>query len=311
MSTINRWTPAELPSLTGKTYLVTGGNTGLGFETAKLLAGKAATVFLTSRSVENGEAAKQRILESVPEARVSVVPLDLTDPHSIQLAAKEVSSQTDRLAAVINNAGVMQTPHMLTAEYFELQFATNHLGHFRLNAALFPLLEESAGRIVPVSSVMHKVGRINFADVMHTDSYDPSRVYSQSKLANLMYSMALHRRLLERGSKVTVVAAHPGYSATDLQTTGVAMPGGSPILRKVYQVTNKVWAQSATLGAYPLVLAAADVRATPGGYYGPTGFLECTGPVGEAQVSQHARVAADQERLWAITEELVGPFFTD
>lgn len=309
MSTIHDWTPAELPSLANKTILVTGGNTGIGFETSKILAHKGARVFFTSRSASNGESARQRILDAAPGADVTVVSLDLTDPASIELAAKDVASHTAALDAVINNAGVMQTPERRTGEGFELQFATNHLGHFRLNSALMPLLEEAAGRIVPVASIVHKLGRMNWDDLMFTKNYDPSRVYGQSKLANLMYGIALQRRLANRGSTVTTVIAHPGYSDTTLQSTGVSMEGGSKFLKNLYRVSNKVWAQSAELGAYPLVLAAADARATPGAYYGPNGFLDSVGPVAEAKIARHARNLEDQERLWRVTEELVGPFF--
>lgn len=309
MPTLRDWSPDELPPLTGKTYLMTGGNSGVGLEAAKLLAAKDADVVITSRSNDKGEAALAEIRAAAPGAEPRLVLLDLTDPDSIEEAVKEVQELVPNVSAVVNNAGVMQTPKRRTSEGFELQFATNHLGHFRLNSALMPLLEKSAGRIVVVSSIAHKFGRIAFDDLMSEGNYDPMRAYGQSKLANLMYALELHRQLTERGSAVTAYAVHPGYAATNLQSAGVGMEGGSKAFQRFYQLGNRVMAQSAVRGAYPLVLAAADHRADPGAYYGPTGVLEMRGPVGEVPSSRRARNAADQQRLWEATESLVGDFF--
>lgn len=305
------WTPDELPDLTGRTYAITGGNGGLGLEAAKFLTRKGARVVITSRSEGKAEVALQAIREAVPSADVAYVLLDIADPASIASAAEGLRKACPQMDALINNAGVMQTPLVRTAEGFELQIATNHLGHFRLNAALLDHLEASAGRIVPVSSIAHKYGRIDLDDFNSEKSYDPTAAYGQSKLANLMYGFELQRRLEARGSQVTCIPCHPGYCATNLQSTGVGMEGGSLFLRWLYRVTNRTVAQSATKGAYPLVLAAADPNAEPGVYYGPTGLGQMRGPVGRSYVSEAARDEEMARRLWEKTEELVGPFFPE
>ena len=203
----------------------------------------------------------------------------------------------------------MQPPQTRTKEGFELQFATNHLGHFRLNSQLFEHLEKSSARIVSVSSIAHKFGAIHFDDLMGTKKYDATQWYSQSKLANLLYAFELQRRLQKRASRVTAIACHPGYSATNLQSAGVGQEGGSKFFRVLYKITNAVMAQKAEYGSYPLVLAAADPSAEPGAYYGPTGLGQARGPVGKSYVHPKAMDEDVARRLWEVTESLVGPFF--
>jgi NAD(P)-dependent dehydrogenase (short-subunit alcohol dehydrogenase family) len=303
------WTPDALPDLTGKTYVVTGGNGGLGLEATKLLCAKGAQVVITTRKEDAAKDALQRLRAEVPQAVADYVLLDLAEPKSVAEAAEALRARCPRLDALVNNAGVMQPPLLRTSEGHELQLATNHLGHFRLNAALFPLLEASGGRIVPVASIAHRMGRIDLDDLDSERSYDPTVRYAQSKLANLMYSFELQRRLTARGSKVTSIACHPGYAATNLQTAGVSMEGGSSLFRWLYKATNAVVAQSATRGAWPLVLAAADPTAKPGGYYGPTGIGQARGPVGESYLADVAKDLEVARRLWEWTERAVGPFF--
>jgi len=303
------WTPDNLPDLTGKTYAITGGNSGLGLEAAKLLAGKGARVVITSRKADKASAALAEVRAHTPGADVDFVLLDLTDPASIERAAAALIEKCPTLDALINNAGVMQPPETRTAEGFELQMATNHLGHFRLNKRLLAHLEASVGRIVAVSSIAHKYGKIDFDDLMFEESYDPTASYAQSKLANLMYAFELDRRLKARGSTVSAIPCHPGYAATNLQSAGVGMDGGSRFFRSLYSVTNKLVAQSAERGAWPLVLAAADPSAEAGTYYGPTGMSQMRGPVGASFVDKRARDQATARKLWEVTENLVGPFF--
>jgi len=304
-----RWTPDRLPDLTGKTFAITGGNGGLGLEAAKILTAKGARVVITARSEAKAEGALAEIREATPDADVAWVQLDLADADSVAAAADALLQACPRLDAIINNAGVMQPPLRRTAEGFELQMATNHIGHFRLNARLLGRLEESGGRIVPVSSIGHRMGTINFDDLMSESSYDPLAAYAQSKLANLLYAFELQRRLAERGSSVAAIPCHPGYSATNLQSAGVGMDGGSGFFRGFYKITNAVLAQSATHGAWPLVLAAADPTAEPGAYYGPTGIGQTRGPVGKSFVAKVARDTDVARKLWEVTEELAGPFF--
>lgn len=304
------WTPDDLPELTGKTFAVTGGNSGLGLEATKILCGKGARVVFTSRSEDKAKAAVETIKEAVPEADVDFVLLDLSKKESIEAAAEAIRQKCPKIDALINNAGVMQTPEVRTDEGWELQLATNHLGHFRLNALLFDRIEASSGRIVPVSSIAHKFGAIGLDDLMFTERrYDPTTAYGQSKLANIMYGFELQRRLAERGSSVVAIPTHPGYAATNLQSAGVGMEGGSWFFRWLYAVSNVVMAQAAEKGAYPLVLAAADPEAKPGAYYGPTGMGQMRGRVGESFIHPKAKDEDVARQLWEKTEELVGPFF--
>ena len=306
------WTPADLPSLAGKTFAITGGNSGLGLELAKILVGKGARVVITSRRRDKAEAALSVIRQTVAGAEVDWVQLDLVDPGSIEAAAGELRERCPSLDAIVNNAGVMQTPLIRTDEGFELQMATNHLGHFRLNSRLFEHLEACGSRVVVVSSIAHKYGRLSFRDMMYERRrYDSTAAYMQSKLANLMYAFELERRLRVRGSSVSAIACHPGYAATNLQKAGVGMDGGSWFWRGIYAISDKVMAQSATRGAYPLALAAAEPKAQGGVYYGPRGPLQMRGPVGVSHVARHARDEAIAKRLWEHTESLVGPFFAD
>ena len=305
------WTPDQLPSQEGRTYAITGGNSGLGLEAARMFAEKGARVIITTRSKAKAEGAIATLREAVPDADVDYVLLDLSEPETIEPAAEGIREKCPQLDAFINNAGVMQPPLRRTSEGYELQFATNHLGHFRINRALFAHLEASAGRIVPVSSIAHKMGRINLSDLNSNNGYDTTAAYGQSKLANLMYAFELQRRLTARGSSVTAMAAHPGYAATNLQSAGVGMDGGSWFFKTLYGVTNKVVAQTAEEGAYPLMLAAADPDAKPGAYYGPTGFMQMRGPVGESHVAKHAKDEDMARKLWEGTEDLVGPFFPE
>lgn len=303
------WTPDQLPDLTGKTYVVTGGNSGIGLEACKILGSKGATVVFTARSEEKAEGAIATMREASPSGTFDYVLLDLSDQASVAAGAQAILDKAPALHAVINNAGVMQPPLRRTAEGWELQFATNHLGHAKLDSLLFERLEANGGRIVPVSSVAHKSGTIDFDDLMSEASYSPTIRYCQSKLANLMYGFELDRRLQARGSSVVSIPCHPGYAATNLQTAGVSMEGGSGLFRNLYKITNALIAQPAERGAYPLCLSAAWPEAQRGTYYGPTAFGDARGKVGKSSVAKRARDEAVAARLWDVTEDLVGPFF--
>ena len=296
------WTPDRLPDLVGKTFFITGANAGIGFEAAKHLRTKNADVLVGARNEGRGRGAVSR-LESVPGAgRVEFIQIDLADTASIRAAVDAVRATTDRLDAIINNAGIMQTPQQRTADGFEMQFGTNHLGHFLMNSELFDMVEATDGRIVPVSSIAHKPpAKIHFDDIMLSENYSPTAAYQQSKLANIVYSMELQRRLQAAGSGVSSIACHPGYSATNLQSTG---PTG--IWPKIYKVSNKLLAQSAERGSQPLVLAAAGTEARGGGYYGPTGPGDARGKISDSDVA--GNFATDPvvgEELWKLSEELL------
>lgn len=294
------WTPDRLPSLQGKTYFITGGNSGIGLEAAKMLAAAGGNIIIACRNPEKGKVAVNDITK-VASAPVNLVQLDLTDMASIRAAAANVRTHTDKIDGHINNAGIMQTPALKTTDGFELQLGTNHLGHFLLTGLMFDLVKNAEGRIVTLSSIAHKFGRIHLSDLMLTRGYSPTRSYTQSKLANLMFALELDRRLTAAGSAVTSYACHPGYSATALQSTGPKGP-----LKAIYSLTNKIMAQSSYSGAIPTVLCAAGTEAQPGGYYGPQGMGDARGPVSDANVAATARDSHVAGKLWEESEKLVG-----
>ena len=294
------WTPDRVGEQSGKIILITGGNSGIGLEAAKILAGKGADILLCARSESKGNAAVSAV-NAVGGGNARLILLDLADMASIHACAQTVASITDRIDVLINNAGVMQTPDLTTKDGFELQFGTNHLGHFLLNGLLFPLVENAKGRIVTVSSLAHKFGHLRLKDLMYKKTrYNPTVAYGQSKLANIMYAFELQRRLEAAGSDVTSYAVHPGYSDTALQSSG---PSG--LLRMIYKPFNAILAQPAKYGAYPTVLAATEPKARPGGYYGPTRLQEMRGPVGDSVVHPKALDKGRARTLWTLSEDLV------
>lgn len=293
------WTPDMLPDLNGKTYLITGGNSGIGFEAARMLGNAGGELLIAARNKEKGKRAVTA-LATETKAPVHLVPLDLSDLSSVKEAAKHVRTLTGKLDGLINNAGIMQTPPQKTADGFEMQLGTNHLGHFLLNGLLFDLVTKADGRIVTVSSIAHKFGTLFLDDVMMRDNYTPMQAYGQSKLANISYALELDRRLKQAGSKVTSYACHPGYSWTSLQSTG---PQG--FFNLLYKVMNPLFAQPPAKGAIPTVLCAAGDEAIAGGYYGPQSMSEFRGRVSDAQVSSKAMNRKNAAELWDQSEKLV------
>ncbi len=295
------WTPDRMGDQSGKTILITGGNSGIGLDAAKILAARGADILLCSRTLAKGEAAVAEV-NALGGGTATLVQLDLADLASIQAAAKQVKTLTPKLDVLINNAGIMQTPKLKTKDGFELQLGTNHLGHFLLDGLLFPLVAAASGRIVTVASIAHKFGRLNLKDLMYERTvYNPSVAYGQSKLANLMFALELQRKLDAAGSDVTSYAVHPGYSSTELTSTG---PTG--LLRLIYKPVTAILAQPSKYGSYPTVLAATDPNARPGGYYGPTGVQDMRGPVGDAAVHPKALRQDKAAKLWEQSEALVG-----
>ena len=299
-SGFRNWKPNRLPDLTGKTYLITGGNSGIGFEAAKHIGNAGGNIIIAARNPEKADRAVEA-LKPLVKSSVEHVTLDLADLSSVRSAAEDVRGRVAHIDALINNAGIMQTPQLQTADGFEMQIGTNHLGHFLFNGLLFDLVEKASGRIVTVSSIAHKYGRMYLDDLMMTKTYSPTYAYGQSKLANLLYALELDRRLKASGSKVTSYACHPGYSDTSLQSTG---PRG--FWNGMYKITNALMAQPAAKGSIPTVLCAAGTEAVPGAYYGPTGMGEMRGPVSDALVSEKALIEADAANLWDQSEALVG-----
>ena len=299
--TSERWTAANVPDQTGRTAVITGANTGIGFETAAVLAGRGASVVLAVRNLDKGKAAAARITAATPGADVTVQRLDLSSLDSVRTAADELRSRHDAIDLLINNAGVMWTPRATTADGFELQFGTNHLGHFALTGLLLDRLLPVAGsRVVTISSVGHRIrARIHFDDLQWERSYSRVGAYGQAKLANLMFTYELQRRLAPE-QKTIAVAAHPGGSNTELVRNSPA------VVRALNRVLAPVYAQSSAMGALPTLRAATDPHVRGGQYYGPDGFRETRGYPTLVQSSAQSHDADTQRRLWAISEELTG-----
>ncbi len=291
------WTAEQLPDLSGRTAVITGANSGIGLHTARQLAAHGARVVLACRNERAGEAAANRI---GPAA--SAAPLDLASMASVRAFAEEWDGPLDLL---VNNAGVMAPPRLMrTEDGFELQFATNHLGHFVLTGLLLPALEAArAARVVTVSSIVHHQGTAAVLDGNVGELYHPQRAYANSKLANLLFALHLHRELTARHSTVTSTAAHPGVSATGLFSSRQGM-GAKLLTRLVAPAVVRVATQPASAGARPSLYAACV--AEPGSYTGPGWLGETRGPIGPARV---APLAADEElgrQLWRFSESLTG-----
>ena len=290
-----------MPDQSGRVAVVTGSNTGIGLETAAALARHGARVVIACRDEAKGRAAAARIVAAGVSGTLDVMVLDLAELASVRSFSVAFRDGFDRLDLLINNAGVMWPPASQTVDGFELQFGTNHLGHFALTARLVdPLRRTHGSRVVTVSSVSHRFGTIDFDD-LHWESrrYHPNRAYGQSKLANLLFAYELQRRLDRAGIETMSVAAHPGYTGTDLQRY-------SGFLR----LLNPLLAMPTWRGALPTLYAATASGAEPGGYYGPDGFGELRGyptRVGSSSESTDEAVAA---RLWQVSEDLVGLKFT-
>jgi NAD(P)-dependent dehydrogenase (short-subunit alcohol dehydrogenase family) len=313
-----RWVAADIPDQSGRTAVITGGNSGIGYAAAGYLAARGARVVLACRDAAKTAAAAGEIARQAAQARlagaavagdegagvqVEVVPLDLASLESVRAAGEEIRSRYPRLDLLINNAGVMMPPYGRTSDGFELQFGTNHLGHFALTGLVLPSLTQVPGsRIVTVSSNGHKVGRIHFDDLGFTRRYRRMSAYGQSKLANLLFTYELQRRLAAAGDPTIAVAAHPGTSDT-------ALTRHLPVWMQVGARLSP--SQDARMGALPTVRAATDPAAAGGDYYGPGGLAELTGPPRLVRSSARSHDDEVARRLWAVSEELTGVSYLD
>ena len=298
------WTFDDIPDQTGRTAVVTGANSGIGFETARMLARKGARVVLACRDPEKGESAAATIRAGKPQGTATFAPLDLADLDSVAAfgTALDTAVDTDRLDLLVDNAGVMVPPLGRTRQGFELQFGTNHLGHYALTGRLLPLLERTPGsRVVVVASMAQRDGRIDLDDLnWERRRYAPGAAYAQSKLANMMFALELRRRLAAAGSGLCVTAAHPGWTATDLgRTSGT-----------VARFVSTLVGMKPHDGALPVLRAATDPAAESGSYWGPAGFAGMSGPPVRARVSTRAQDPAVAKRLWEESARLTGVPFT-
>jgi len=294
---MSKWTTANIPDQTGRTAVITGANTGLGYETAAALAAKGASVVLAVRNLDKGKEAARRIERATPGAQVQLRELDLSSLDSIRAAADELRSNHESIDLLINNAGVMFTPKSTTKDGFELQFGTNHLGHFALtNLLLDRVLAAPGSRIVTVSSQGHRFARgIRFDDLQWERSYGRVGAYGQAKLANLLFTYELQRRLI--GTNTIAVAAHPGGSRTELTRN---LP---PLVAAVTRLAEPLF-QSAEMGALPTLRAATDPGVLGGQYYGPDGFGEQRGYPKIVASSEASHDVDAQKRLWTVSEQL-------
>jgi NAD(P)-dependent dehydrogenase (short-subunit alcohol dehydrogenase family) len=295
------WTTADIPDQSGRVAVITGANTGLGYETALALAGHGAHVVLAVRNLDKGKDAASRIAATSANADVKLQELDLTSLESIRAAAAQLRSDYDRIDLLINNAGVMWTPKSTTKDGFELQFGTNHLGHFAFTGLLLDRLLPVAGsRVVTVSSIGHRIlADIHFDDLQWERRYNRVAAYGQSKLANLLFTYELQRRLAPHGTTIAA-AAHPGGSSTELARH---LPRW---LMPVYSAAEPLVAQDAATGALPQLRAATDPAVLGGQYFGPDGPAETRGHPRIVASSPKSHDVERQRRLWAVSEELTG-----
>ena len=303
------WSAADIPDQSGRVAIVTGANSGLGIETSLALAAKGAHVVLACRDPQRGRAALDKVRRASPKESVEAIPLDLASLASVRAFADAFGARHPRLDRLVNNAGVMAIPRRTTADGFEMQLGTNHLGHFALTGLLLPkLLGTPNARIVNVSSSAHRPGKIHFDDLQLERGYGKWVAYSQSKLANLLFTFELDRRLRKAGKTAIAAAAHPGYAATNLQTVGTQMTG-SKLAEQVFLFGNRLFAQSAAMGALPSLYAATADDVQGGDYYGPSSIGEMWGPPRKVGCSARARDAASAARLWDVSEKLTGVRF--
>ena len=292
------FTDADVADQSGKCFIVTGANTGLGFEVARVLAAKGARVMLACRSQAKAEAAMMQIGRETPGADLAFLPLDQADIASIRSAA-ELADKEPRLDVLLNNAGVMFPPLTRTAQGFELQFGVNHLGCFALTALLLPKLAQTAGsRVVITASLAHNGGNLNWDDLNAEKGYLRTKRYSDSKLANLLFLFELDRRLRAAGSPVTALACHPGIAATELMRHAGPFRIATPLFGLVLNTAAK--------GAWPALQAASAPDVQPGDYYGPQGLGEMRGPSGKARRNRMASNPELSRRLWEVSIQMTG-----
>lgn len=304
----SKWTTEQIPSQAGKTALVTGANSGIGYQAALELARHGAHVLLGCRNYAKGQAALERLLREAPGASAELVELDMASLSSIRAFAGDFAARGIALDLLINNAGVMALPKReVTADGFERQFGTNHLGHFALTGLLIPqLLAAPAPRVVTVASLAHRNGKIAFDNLQRERGYKPWDAYGESKLANILFANELNRRAVAAHSKLVSMPVHPGVSRTSIVDNG---PGSSGLKAVVLKMLAPVIMQPDAAGALPTLYAATSPEARGGEYIGPDGLMEMKGSPVVVQPRPHALDQAVAQRLWTVSEELTGVMY--
>jgi len=299
---MTNWTTKDIPSQAGKLAVITGATGGLGYETALALAGADAEVMLTGRNAQKGQDALRRIRAEHPHATLRFEALDLASLASVADFSRRLNAEGRSIDLLVNNAGVMAlATRQVTVDGFERQLGTNYLGHFALTAALLPLLQGS--RVVNLSSIAHRQGRIDFDDLQGKQGYRPWAIYSQSKLAMLMFALELQRRSDANGWGILSNAAHPGWARTELMANG---PGTQGIQGMLTRLVMPFFSHSAAAGALPTLFAATSPEARASGYYGPNGFYELKGSPAPARIMPQASDVTVAARLWDVSAKLTG-----
>jgi len=298
------WTPQDVPNLEGQEVIVTGANSGIGFEATKIFAENNANVVMACRNLEKADKAKQKIEEELEKPSLEVRKLDLAELASIEEFAEEYKANNRKLDILCNNAGIMAVPRQETRDGFEKQLGINHLGHFVLTSRLLPLLKKSdEARVVNQSSGLHEKGSINFDDLMMEENYDKWDAYANSKLANILFTYELQRKLKENNLNVISVACHPGYASTNLQYRG-PMEEGSKIKLIGMKIANMLFAQSARKGALPMIYASVNEEVDGGEYIGPGGLANMRGYPEKQKSSDESYNEDVAEVLWTRSESL-------
>lgn len=299
------WSTADIPDQQGRIVLITGANSGLGLESARALKRRGATVVMACRSAQKAETARQELLREQGGGALDRVDLDLADLTSVQNCVSAIQSRYGRLDLLINNAGVMAPPRLVSRQGFELQWATNHLGHMALTLGLLPFMEgQTDARVVTVTSGAQYFGRIAWDDLNGEQRYDRWQAYGQSKLANVMFALELDARLRHQNSNVCSLAAHPGIARTELQPTALAN-GGNRAEALAYRLMDPLF-QSAAMGALPQLHAATAGTAQGGEHYGPGGWGGLRGEPARCRIAPAALDPHQRQRLWSLSEELIG-----
>lgn len=301
------WSYDDIPDQSGKIFLITGANSGLGFSASKALASHGATVVLTSRSLEKGTKAVEEIKKEFPDAKLDFMQLDLASFKSIKEFSSQFKSKYSKLNGLLNNAGIMQPPRRETEDGLELQMGTNHFGHFLLTGLLLDVIKNSPGcRIICQSSTVHEMtDGINFEDINHEQKYSRTEVYAESKLANLLFAFELNRKFQEHSINAIALGVHPGYAKTNLQSAGPSL-GGTSMLARAYKISNALFAQNIDKGASPLVYAAIAPDVDGGDYIGPTGMRRMRGYPRRLKAKKTAYDEESAKKLWKISEEKTG-----
>ncbi|MGB3621372.1 SDR family NAD(P)-dependent oxidoreductase [Ketobacter sp. MCCC 1A13808] len=302
-----KWTSQDIPSQTGKRILITGANSGIGFESARVMAGLGAQVILACRNEAKAVSAMAKIRNQFPKAQLHFLPLDLGSLDSVHVMANMFSEQYDSLDVLLNNAGVMWLPQGMTEDGFESQIGINHLGHFALTGLLMPALLNRAGsRVVTVSSIAHRSGNLDFEDLFfERRRYGKQDAYGQSKLANLVFARELERKLNASGAQTMSVAVHPGVTSTNLATPGLQQ-SGSVLLAKLVKMVTPLVTQSATKGALPSLYAATSNEIEGGEYIGPDRFYGTFGYPTAATSTRRSNNPDIARKLWQVSEKLTG-----